>query len=199
MLPISSGKRASKAFSSYSVNPWRSEEITVSTPCFPILILDAKTGSSVSSDWSTEQMTSNNRDIYVNELQILLLSNKCVCSHDIKSGNTKKLLRIVYAFLLQHLCSNWYSWVNRVANNMNESIRAVISHSFNQCLHNASINVEKVITVIPRFLGTPAGMTTTSTSFKQLAHLTFPVKSRTREGVLQWLRSAATPFTLAIS
>ncbi|KAJ6290505.1 hypothetical protein OIU76_028129 [Salix suchowensis] len=39
--------------------------------------------------------------------------------------------------------------------------------------------------VIPGFLGTPAGMTTTSTPFKELGNSAAPVKSRTCEGVLQ--------------
>ncbi|KAJ6752999.1 hypothetical protein OIU74_027778 [Salix koriyanagi] len=39
--------------------------------------------------------------------------------------------------------------------------------------------------VIPGFLGTPAGMTTTSTPFKELGNSEVPVKSKTCEGVLQ--------------
>nr|GLL29742.1 protein RKD1-like [Ipomoea trifida] len=38
-------RKASKAFCSYSVNPWRSDEIKASTPFLPNLTLDAKNGS----------------------------------------------------------------------------------------------------------------------------------------------------------
>lgn len=52
---------------------------------------------------------------------------------------------------------------------------------------------------MPGFLGTPAGITTTSMSFRQFGNSLFPVKCLTFDGVLMWLRSAATPLTFAMS
>uniref|UniRef100_A0A2P2LTY8 Malate dehydrogenase n=1 Tax=Rhizophora mucronata TaxID=61149 RepID=A0A2P2LTY8_RHIMU len=53
--------------------------------------------------------------------------------------------------------------------------------------------------VIPGFLGTPAGMITTSDPSKALPSCSSPMYPTTSDLVLIWLTSAATPGVLAIS
>uniref|UniRef100_A0A2P2KXE3 Uncharacterized protein MANES_14G078500 n=1 Tax=Rhizophora mucronata TaxID=61149 RepID=A0A2P2KXE3_RHIMU len=91
-------------------------------------------------------MPSHNRDIHINEIEILLLSNKCVCPHNIKRSNTKELLRIINTLLLQDFSSNWHRRVDWITDNVDESIRAVISNSLYQGHDYVGINAEQIIT-----------------------------------------------------
>lgn len=91
-------------------------------------------------------MATNDGNINNYEFQLLFLRNKSICPRNIQSSDTKQLLGIINTFLLQHLSSNRYGRVNWVVDNVNESIRTVISDSFNKCLHYVSIDVEKIIT-----------------------------------------------------
>ncbi|KAJ6734888.1 hypothetical protein OIU79_002042 [Salix purpurea] len=65
--------------------------------------------------------------IHIDKLEILLLSNKCVCPNNIKCCNTKELLWIIHTFLLQNFSRNWHCRVDWIADNVYESTRAVIS------------------------------------------------------------------------
>lgn len=64
---------------------------------------------------------------------------------DIKSGDTEETLGVIHTSRLEHLCSNGHGGVHRVADDVNQSSRAVLCYTFNQSTHNACVDVEQII------------------------------------------------------
>lgn len=63
----------------------------------------------------------------------------------IKSGDTKETLRVVHTSQLEHLRSNGNSGVHRVADDVNNSSRAMLRYTLNQSTHNACVDVEQIV------------------------------------------------------
>ncbi|KAJ6364752.1 hypothetical protein OIU76_029674 [Salix suchowensis] len=101
-------------------------------------------------------MPSHHWYVHINKLEVFLQSNKCICPHNIKCSDAKELLWIIHTLLLQNFSSNWHCRVDWIADNVDESIRAVVGHSLNQSLHYVGIDVEEVITSHTRLPWNPS-------------------------------------------
>lgn len=91
------------------------------------------------------------------------------------------------------LCCDGDDRVNYVGNDANHGIRAVLGTGICQGGQIVVLVLNRSPCVIPGFLGTPAGMTTTLQHFRQPGSCSDPRLSFTFALVLMWLRSAVLP------
>jgi hypothetical protein len=67
-------------------------------------------------------------------------------ANDVKSGDTEKLLGVELAGLLEDLSGNGDGAVDGVGNDEDKGLRAVLDNTLDQALHDASVDLEKIIT-----------------------------------------------------
>jgi hypothetical protein len=65
---------------------------------------------------------------------------------NVEGGDTEELLCVELAGLLEDLSSDGDSAVDGVGDNEDESLRAVLDNTLNQTLHDASVDLEEVVT-----------------------------------------------------
>jgi hypothetical protein len=58
-----------------------------------------------------------------------------------------------YFFGLENLCSNWNSGVHWIADDIDKCVGAMVSNSFNKTSHDASVDVEQIISGHSGFTG----------------------------------------------
>ena len=71
----------------------------------------------------------------------LQIGNKGICSNNVKCGDTKNLVGVVYSSFFVDFRGNGYSWIDRVWNNCYYCIRAY----FRSCLSQIGYNTWKKI------------------------------------------------------
>ena len=65
---------------------------------------------------------------------------------DIQSGDTEKLLGVELAGLLEDLGGNGDGAVDRVGDDQDKGVWAGLGNALNQTFHNASVDLEQVVT-----------------------------------------------------
>ena len=95
-------------------------------------------------------MTHSDREVRVHY-------HKSISSNNIKHGDSQKTFWIKCASFLENLSRNGNCGVNRIADQVDNSIWATLGNSFAKSLHNPSIDVEQIIPSHSRFPGNTSG------------------------------------------
>jgi hypothetical protein len=113
--------------------------------------------------------SSDNWNLNIQRRYILERTDKCTCSYDIKSSNTKDFSRIINTMKFEDFANNRDSGVDRIRNDANKGFRTVFSTTNSKSSYDSCIDFEEIISyqletnpylVIPGLRGTPAGITT---------------------------------------
>lgn len=91
------------------------------------------------------RVAAYNNNILIYGIGPLQLRHKSTSSHDIQCRNTEQSLRVINACLLEDLCNDWHSAVDRVRNNEDVCIGSGFSGGFGEIADNGGVGVEEVV------------------------------------------------------